>query len=72
MADELYGANKERVLMKTKEIYNALLDVYHQAEKSGESTITAANHICENVLESRGRRNNFYTRSVKPKWDIRS
>lgn len=72
VADELYGANKERVLIKTKEIYNVLLDVYHQAGKSGQSTIEAANHICENVLESRSRQNNFYTRSIKPKWDIRN
>ncbi|GAA0598517.1 branched-chain amino acid dehydrogenase [Virgibacillus siamensis] len=72
VADELYGANKERVLMKTKEIYNVLLNVYQQADKSSQSTIEAANHICENVLESRRRRNNFYTRSIKPKWDIRN
>ncbi|WP_077324491.1 Leu/Phe/Val dehydrogenase [Virgibacillus siamensis] len=72
VADELYGANKERVLIKTKEIYNTLLNVYHQAKIGGQSTIEAANHICEKVLETRGRRNNFYTRAVKPKWDIRN
>ncbi|PAV28898.1 leucine dehydrogenase [Virgibacillus profundi] len=72
VADELYGANKERVLIKTKEIYNVLLNVYRQAKLKQQSTMEAANHICENVLENRKRRNSFYTRSTKPKWDIRN
>ncbi|WP_106496364.1 Glu/Leu/Phe/Val family dehydrogenase [Lentibacillus sp. Marseille-P4043] len=72
VSDELYGANKERVLLKTKEIYNVLLNVYQQATKQNQSTMEAANHICENVLANREKRNSFYTASIKPKWDIRN
>ncbi|MGY0692461.1 Glu/Leu/Phe/Val family dehydrogenase [Virgibacillus sp. FSP13] len=70
VADELYGANKERVLLKTKEIYNVLLNVYQQATKQNQSTMEAANHICEKVLAIREKRNSFYTSSTKPNWDI--
>ena len=36
MADELYGINHERVLAKTKHIYDAILEVYKDAENSGK------------------------------------
>ncbi|WP_404456212.1 leucine dehydrogenase [Virgibacillus necropolis] len=71
VADELYGANKERVLMKTREIYNVILKVYQEAELNQITTMEAANQICEKLMEGRGKRNSFYTPSIKPKWDIR-
>lgn len=71
VADELYGINHERVLAKTKHIYDAILEVYKMAEISGISTMESANNMCEKRIESRGRRTSFYTPSNKPKWSIR-
>ncbi|GIO23648.1 Glu/Leu/Phe/Val dehydrogenase [Oceanobacillus sp. J11TS1] len=71
VADELYGFNKNRVLRKTKEIYHTLLKVYQLAELNQISTVKAANQMCEQIISDRQKRNSFYTRSMKPKWDIR-
>lgn len=71
VSDELYGANKERVMLKTKSIYRVLLDIYQKAKANGQSTVEAANEICEDVIEARKRRNSFYTHSKKPKWDFK-
>ncbi|SEQ88889.1 Leu/Phe/Val dehydrogenase [Piscibacillus halophilus] len=71
VSDELYGANKERVLIKTKEIYNTMIEVYKQAELKQISTVEAANQFCEEVMAAREKRNSFYTRSIRPKWNIR-
>ena len=38
VADELYGINHERVLAKTKHIYDAILEVYKEAASSGKTT----------------------------------
>lgn len=72
VADELYGINHERVLAKTKHIYDAILEVFKQAEISGMSTMESANKMCEKKIEVRGKRNGFYTASVKPKWSFRN
>lgn len=72
VADELYGTNHERVLAKTKHIYDAILEVFKQAEISGMSTMESANKMCEKKIEVRGKRNGFYTASVKPKWSFRN
>jgi phenylalanine dehydrogenase len=71
VADELYGVNHERVLAKTKHIYDAILEVYKLAEADGVCTMESANKMCEKRMESRSKRNGFYTPSVKPKWAIR-
>ncbi|GAA0465846.1 Glu/Leu/Phe/Val dehydrogenase [Alkalibacillus silvisoli] len=71
VSDELYGANKERVLLKTKEIYNTILEVYKQADLYQISTVEAANQLCERVMANREKRNSFYTRSISPKWNLR-
>ncbi|MFC5604216.1 Leu/Phe/Val dehydrogenase [Sporosarcina koreensis] len=71
VADELYGFNHERVLAKTKHIYDAILEVYKLAKMSGICTMESANTMCEKKMESRGGRNSFYTPSIKPKWAIR-
>ena len=71
VADELYGVNHERVLAKTKHIYDAILEVYKLAEADGVCTMESANKMCEKRMESRNKRNGFYTPSVKPKWAIR-
>jgi len=72
VADELYGINHERVLAKTKHIYAAILEVCKQAEISGISTMESANLMCEKRIDVRGKRNGFYTPSVKPKWSFRN
>ncbi|MEN2767137.1 Leu/Phe/Val dehydrogenase [Ornithinibacillus xuwenensis] len=71
VADELYGFSKERVLAKTKEIYHVMLQVYHEAEKRQISTSDAANHLCEKIMSEKGVRNSFFTRSVRPKWNVK-
>ncbi|WP_235864032.1 Leu/Phe/Val dehydrogenase [Sutcliffiella halmapala] len=71
VADELYEPNKERVLRKTKAIYNSLMDVYKEAEKMNITTVEAANIFCEQRLADRSRRNSFFTHSKRPKWSVR-
>lgn len=70
VADELYGINHERVLAKTKHIYDAILEVYQESELTGASTMQSANEMCEKRINDRVNRNNFFTGSVKPKWEI--
>ncbi|WP_223702065.1 Leu/Phe/Val dehydrogenase [Sutcliffiella deserti] len=71
VADELYEPNKERVLRKTKAIYNSLMDVYREAEKLNITTVEAADNFCEQRLANRTRRNSFFTHSKRPKWSVR-
>lgn len=71
VADELYSPNKERVLRKTKAIYNSLLNVYSQAERDEITTVEAANKFCENRIEARSRRNSFFSHMKRPKWAVR-
>ncbi|HSO57247.1 MAG TPA: Glu/Leu/Phe/Val dehydrogenase family protein, partial [Paenisporosarcina sp.] len=70
VADELYGINHERVLAKTKHIYDAILEVYKMSELSGISTMESANKMCEKRIKNKGKRNDFYTTSMKPKWSF--
>ncbi|WP_210363975.1 Glu/Leu/Phe/Val dehydrogenase [Bacillus sp. REN3] len=71
VADELYTPNKERVLRKTKAIYNSLLNVYNQARLDGTTTVEAANRFCENRIEARTKRNSFFSHMKRPKWAVR-
>ena len=71
VADELYGPNKERVLLKTKAIYNSLIDIYEQANLEFITTSEAANRKCQKVLEGSRNRNNFFARTRRPKWNIK-
>ncbi|BAC14834.1 phenylalanine dehydrogenase [Oceanobacillus iheyensis HTE831] len=71
VADELYGPNTKRVLVKTKAIYRSLLDIYVQAELDAITTVEAANRKVRSVLEEQRNRNNFYSRKRRPKWNIR-
>lgn len=71
VADELYGANHERVLLKTKEIYNALLDTYEQSNLDSITTLEAANRKCEERLDQHRSLNNFYSRTRRPKWNVK-
>ena len=72
VADELYGINHERVLAKTKHIYDAILEVYKEAASSGKTTEESANAMCEKRIADRGKRNSFYSAPAKPKWSIRN
>lgn len=71
VADELYGPNKERVLLKVKAIEETLMNVYEYAQTENMSTVEAANMKCESRLTEQKYRNNFYTRKRRPKWDIK-
>lgn len=71
VADELYEPNKERVLQKTRNIYDSLLNVYATSERKGITTVEAANQFCEERVESRKRRNSFFSHSKRPKWSVR-
>lgn len=72
VADELYGINHERVLAKTKHIYDAILEVYKEASNTSKTTGESANQMCEKRIADRAKRNNFFTSPVKPKWSIRN
>lgn len=52
VADELHGANKERVLAKTTSIYDILLRIYAIAEERHIPTSIAANHFVEERLDT--------------------
>lgn len=71
VADELYSPNKERVLKKTKAIYNSLMNVYKQAERDGITTVQAADMFCEARIEARKRRNSFFSHMKRPKWAVK-
>ena len=72
VADELYTPNKERVLRKTKAIYNSLLNIYEHAEANGITTVEASNQFCESRIEARTRRNSFFSHMKRPKWSVRT
>ncbi|MFO1444941.1 Glu/Leu/Phe/Val dehydrogenase [Bacillus sp. Bva_UNVM-123] len=72
VADELYTPNKERVLQKTKAIYNSLLHIYEFASMNRMTTMEAANDFCEQRIEARKHRNSFFTHQTRPKWVVRS
>lgn len=71
VSDELYGANKQRVLQKTSAIYDSLLEIFRTADEQNVSTSEAADRFCERRLAARKERNSFYTRRSGPKWAIR-
>ena len=71
VADELYGVNPERVLGKTKAIYNSMLEIFKTSVNESVSTSEAANRFCEQKIEARKSGNSFFSRKVPPKWQIR-
>lgn len=72
VADELYGPNKERVLQKTKAIYDSLLQVYKSAKENNITTMEAANRFCDERIQARKNRNSFFSHSKRPKWQVRN
>ncbi len=72
VADELYGANHERVLLKTKHIYDAVLEVFHESHAESITTLEAADRMCTKRIQIRSRHNNIFTNTIKPKWNIRN
>ncbi len=72
VADELYTPNKERVMQKTRAIYDSLLDIYRHAAEDGVTTVEAANRFCDSRIEARVRRNSFFSHHRRPKWAVRS
>nr|WP_240035182.1 amino acid dehydrogenase [Neobacillus notoginsengisoli] len=71
VADELYTPNKERVMQKTRAIYDSLLDIYRHAAEEGVTTVEAADRFCEARMEARVRRNSFFSHHKRPKWAVR-
>ncbi|WP_275695712.1 Leu/Phe/Val dehydrogenase [Ferdinandcohnia quinoae] len=71
VADELYSPNKDRVLKKTKAIYDSLLYVYDHSQAHGITTVEAANIFCEQRINARSIRNSFFSHTNRPKWTIR-
>ncbi|MEF2292770.1 MULTISPECIES: Leu/Phe/Val dehydrogenase [Virgibacillus] len=71
IADELYGVNKERVLKKVASIYDTILQLFKDAQDANITTVEAARRECERKLDEQQHRNNFYSRSRRPKWDIK-
>lgn len=71
VADELYGPNRDRVLQKTKSIYDSLLSIYEQAAQQQISTVEAANRYCEQKIKAGQNRNRFFTHTKRPKWSVR-
>ncbi|MDQ0338976.1 phenylalanine dehydrogenase [Caldalkalibacillus uzonensis] len=71
VSDELYGPNKERVMQKTKAIYDTLFQIFKNSEKKAFSTVSAANQFVEERLQKRARFNSFYTHQQRPKWKVR-
>ncbi|MEK3934176.1 Glu/Leu/Phe/Val dehydrogenase dimerization domain-containing protein [Sporosarcina sp. FSL W7-1349] len=70
VADELYGANPARVLAKTENIYNSLLEVFKQAEQDQITTATAADRMCEKRIADAKNRNSFFSQAKRPKWNF--
>ena len=50
---ELEGYNKDKALKNTEKIYDATLEIYKTASKSGITTLDAAMKIAEDRIESR-------------------
>lgn len=71
VSDELYGPNKNRVMKKTKAIYNSLLEIYLNSENKNISTVESANQFCEQRIEARKQRNSFFSHHKRPKWEVR-
>ncbi|WP_077328188.1 Leu/Phe/Val dehydrogenase [Virgibacillus siamensis] len=71
VADELYGSNKERVLVKTKAIYHSLMEIFKEADREFITTVEAADRKCEKRLEQQRYQSNFFMRGRRPKWQIR-
>ncbi|WP_377891351.1 Glu/Leu/Phe/Val dehydrogenase dimerization domain-containing protein [Alkalihalobacillus sp. R86527] len=72
VSDELYSPHPMRVLQKTKAIYDTLHTVFKNAEDSSISTVQAANYFCEERIESRKKRNSFFSHKKPGKWAVRS
>ncbi|WIF96661.1 MULTISPECIES: Leu/Phe/Val dehydrogenase [Pontibacillus] len=72
VADELYEPSKERVLQKTKSIYDSLLSIYQYAELHHIPTSEAADLFCRERMEARKRRNSFFSHAKRPKWNVRT
>jgi phenylalanine dehydrogenase len=72
VADELYGPNSQRVLQKTKAIYDTLLQIYKQSSEKTISTVESANQFCEERIKNRSNRNSFFSHKKRQKWCVRN
>jgi phenylalanine dehydrogenase len=73
VADELHShPNKERVLQKTRAIYDTLKEIFQKARLTSCSTTEAANAFCEERIFMGASRNSFFRAQKPPKWQIRS
>lgn len=67
VAAEFFGASRELAWHKAEEIYNTLLDIYHQAEEQDISPLAAANKVAEARIEHVSHIKSIYARYGKSK-----
>ena len=70
VADELYTPNKARVLAKTRAIYEYAYGNLPTIKTNSISTAEAANQFCNNRIDSRRKRNSFFSHDKRPKWNV--
>lgn len=73
VSDELHvqGPNKDRVLQKTKGLYDTLLEIFTMAEEQNVSTSKAADQLCDQRMQTRMKQNSFFSHTQPPKWRVR-
>lgn len=71
VADELYGSNKERVMKKTRAIYDMVYSIYQYAAQNGIKTVEAANYLAEERIRRAKEINSMFVRNQAPKWNVR-
>ncbi|WP_221568203.1 Glu/Leu/Phe/Val dehydrogenase dimerization domain-containing protein [Alkalihalobacillus sp. TS-13] len=72
VSDELYSPNKDRVLAKTKAIYDTLMEIYQKSNEQSISTAESANQFCNDRLTKRMKRNSFFSHKKRQKWNVRN
>lgn len=71
VADELYGSDKERVLKKTRAIYDMVYNIYELADQENILSMDAAKFLAEERIRKAKNINSLYVRNERPKWNVR-
>lgn len=70
VADELYGANPDRVMAKTRNIGHSLERIFDISKEKNIGTFRAADEMCEQKLELRRKMDSMFSAEGRPKWDF--
>ncbi len=70
VADELYGANKDRVMAKTRNIGHSLEKIFEISKEKNIETFRAADEMCEQKLELRQKMDSMFSAEGRPKWEF--